>query len=161
MKYFCQSEAIAFYLQKYILYRKRKISYANGTFSNLLELVLKNKTERFLLPCSNLLNQSIPQSLDKENIVYSRATMFKTVCSDLSDLADVKYDMLVFFSPSDIESLFKNFPKFKQGGTRIAIFGNSTAVAAGDAKLRIDILAPSQKAPSMSSAIEQYIQENK
>jgi uroporphyrinogen-III synthase len=87
--------------------------------------------------------------------------MYKTVCSDLSDLADVKYDMLVFFSPSDIESLFKNFPLFKQNTTRIAAFGQSTAKAVEDANLRIDVMAPSPKAPSMSMAIEQYIQANK
>lgn len=87
--------------------------------------------------------------------------MFKTVCSDLSDLADVKYDMLVFFSPSDIESLFKNFPKFKQNNTRIAVFGKTTADAAQEAKLRLDITAPNPQSPSMSAAIEKYIIENK
>jgi uroporphyrinogen-III synthase len=107
------------------------------------------------------LKPSIPETLEKEKINYSKAMMYKTVCSDLSDLADVKYDMLVFFSPSDIESLFKNFPDFKQNNTRIAVFGPTTAKAVEDAKLRIDVMAPSPKAPSMSMAIELYIQENK
>lgn len=161
MKYFCTSEAIAFYLQKYILFRKRKIFYGSGTFSSLIEVILKQKGEKLLLPCSDLLNQTIPTELEKNGISHSKANMFKTVCSDLSDLADVKYDMLVFFSPSDIESLYKNFPKFKQNTTRIAVFGKTTADAAAENKLRIDIMAPNPKSPSMSSAIEQYIIENK
>lgn len=161
MKYFCMSEAIAFYLQKYIQYRKRKIFYGNGLFSEVMELIKKHRGESFLLPCSDILKQSIPEALDKEQVKYTKAIMYRTVCSDLSDLADVKYDMLVFFSPSDIESLFKNFPEFKQNTTRIAVFGNTTANAVRDANLRIDVMAPSAKAPSMSMAIEQYIQENK
>jgi uroporphyrinogen-III synthase len=159
MKYFCTSEAIAFYLQKYILFRKRKIFYGSGTFSSLIEVILKQKGEKLLLPCSDLLNQTIPAELEKNGISHSKANMFKTVCSDLSDLADVKYDMLVFFSPSDIESLFKNFPKFKQNTTKIAVFGQTTALAVENAKLRIDVMAPNPKAPSMSKAIELFIQQ--
>jgi len=161
MKYFCMSEAVAFYLQRYIQYRKRKIFYGQSTFNNLMESIKKHRGEKFLLPCSDQLKPSIPEILDKENIDYSKAVMYKTVCSDLSDLADVKYDMLVFFSPSDIESLFKNFPDFVQNSTRIAVFGPTTAKAVKDATLRIDVEAPNPKAPSMSMAIEQYIQENK
>lgn len=161
MKYFCMSEAIAYYLQKYIQFRKRKIFFGHSTFNELMEPIKKHKTERFLLPCSDILKPSIPEALDKEKIQYSKAIMYRTVCSDLSDLADVKYDMLVFFSPSDIESLFKNFPDFKQNNTRIAVFGTTTAKAVEDAKLRIDVMAPTPKAPSMSMAIEQYIQDNK
>ena len=161
MKYFCMSEAIAYYLQKYIQFRKRKIFFGHSTFQELMELIRKHKTEKFLLPCSDILKPSIPETLEKEKIQYSKAVMYRTVCSDLSDLADVKYDMLVFFSPSDIESLFKNFPLFKQEKTRIAAFGQTTAKAVEDAKLRIDVMAPSPKAPSMSMAIEQYIQANK
>lgn len=161
MKYFCMSEAIAYYLQKYIQFRKRKIFFGHSTFQELMEPIRKHKTEKFLLPCSDILKPSIPETLEKEKIQYSKAVMYRTVCSDLSDLADVKYDMLVFFSPSDIESLFKNFPLFKQEKTRIAAFGQTTAKAVEDAKLRIDVMAPSPKAPSMSMAIEQYIQANK
>jgi len=161
MKYFCMSEAIAYYLQKYIQFRKRKIFFGHSTFQELMEPIRKHKTEKFLLPCSDILKPSIPDTLEKEKIQYSKAVMYRTVCSDLSDLADVKYDMLVFFSPSDIESLFKNFPLFKQDKTRIAAFGQSTAKAVEDAKLRIDVMAPTPKAPSMSMAIEQYIQANK
>jgi uroporphyrinogen-III synthase len=161
MKYFCMSEAIAYYLQKYIQFRKRKIFFGHSTFQELMEPIRKHKTEKFLLPCSDILKPSIPETLEKEKIQYSKAIMYRTVCSDLSDLADVKYDMLVFFSPTDIESLFKNFPNFKQDKTRIAAFGQSTAKAVEDAKLRIDVMAPSPKAPSMSMAIEQYMQANK
>jgi uroporphyrinogen-III synthase len=161
MKYFCMSEAIAYYLQKYIQFRKRKIFFGHSTFQELMEPIRKHKTEKFLLPCSDILKPSIPETLEKEKIQFSKAVMYRTVCSDLSDLADVKYDMLVFFSPSDIESLFKNFPLFKQDKTRIAAFGQSTAKAVEDAKLRIDVMAPTPKAPSMSMAIEQYIQANK
>ncbi|MFN6378464.1 MAG: uroporphyrinogen-III synthase [Flavobacteriales bacterium] len=161
MKYFCMSEAIAYYLQKYIQFRKRKIFFGHSTFTELMESIKKHKGEKFLLPCSDILKPSIPEALEKDKIDYTKAIMYRTVCSDLSDLADVKYDMLVFFSPSDIESLFKNFPDFKQNTTRISVFGSTTAKAVEDAKLRIDVMAPNPKAPSMSMAIEQYILENK
>lgn len=161
LKYFCISEATAFYLQKYIVYRKRKVFVGKVKFSELMDLIKKHKQEKFLLPCSDLLKPSIPESLDATNINYSKAMMYRTVCSDLSDLSDVKYDMLVFFSPGGIESLFKNFPDFKQNNTRIAVFGPTTANAAEEAGLRVDVLAPNPKAPSMTMAIEQYIQSIK
>ena len=107
-----------------------------------------------------MLKPSIPAALDEIDVNYTKAVMYKTVCSDLSDLSDFKYDSLVFFSPSGIESLFKNFPDFTQGETQIATFGPTTAKAAEDAGLRIDINAPSKKAPSMSMAIEQHIKAN-
>lgn len=157
MKYFCLSEAAAFYLQKYVVYRKRKIFVGKGRFTDLMDLIKKHKTEKFLLPCSDLLKPSIPDLLEDGKINYSKATMYRTVCSDLSDLSEVKYDMLVFFSPSGIESLFKNFPDFKQGITKISVFGPTTAKATEEAGLRIDINAPNQKAPSMTMAIENYI----
>jgi len=161
LKYFCISEATAFYLQKYIVYRKRKVFVGKVKFSELMDMIKKHKQEKFLLPCSDLLKQSIPESLNATNINYSKAMMYRTVCSDLSDLSDVKYDMLVFFSPGGIESLFKNFPEFKQNNTRIAVFGPTTANAAEEAGLRVDVLAPNPKAPSMTMAIEQYIQSIK
>ncbi len=157
MKYFCMSEAIAYYLQNYIQFRKRKIFFGHSTFQELMVQIKKHSDERFLLPCSDILKPSIPDTLKKEKIKFSKAMMYKTVCSDLSDLADVKYDMLIFFSPADIESLFKNFPDFKQETTKIAVFGPTTAKAVEDAKLRIDLMAPSPKAPSMSMALEHYI----
>lgn len=161
MKYFCMSEAIAYYLQKYIQFRKRKIFFGQSTFNDLMEPIKKHKQEKFLLPCSDLLKPSIPETLTREKINFSKAVMYRTVCSDLSNLADVTYDMLVFFSPADIESLFKNFPKFKQNSTRIAVFGQTTAKAVQDAKLKIDVMAPTPKAPSMSMALEQFIKENR
>ena len=157
MKYFCMSEAIAYYLQNYIQFRKRKIFFGHSTFQELMVQIKKHSDERFLLPCSDILKPSIPDTLKKEKIKFSKAMMYKTVCSDLSDLADVKYDMLIFFSPADIESLFKNFPDFKQETTKIAVFGPTTAKAVEDAKLRIDLMAPTPKAPSMSMALEHYI----
>lgn len=157
MKYFCISESVAFYLQHHIVYRKRKIFVGKVRFADMVDLLKKHKQERFLLPCSDLLKPSIPETLEKLGLNYTKAVMYRTVCSDLSDLAEVKYDVLVFFSPSGIESLFKNFPDFEQGKTRIAVFGPTTAKAAEASGLRIDINAPTAKAPSMSMAIEQHI----
>jgi len=161
MKYFCLSEATAFYLQKYVLFRKRKIFTGAVKFQDLIDIIKKHKSEKYLLPCSDLLKASIPEALEKEKIDYTRADMYKTVCSDLSDLADVYYDMLVFFSPSGIESLFKNFPDFKQNDTVIAAFGPTTAHAVESAGLRLDLSAPQPKAPSMSMAIDQFIAAQK
>jgi uroporphyrinogen-III synthase len=157
MKYFCLSETTAFYLQKYVVYRKRKIFHGRVTFLELVEIMKKHKQEKFLVPCSNLLKPSIPELLIENKFHHSIAPMYRTVCSDLSDLAEVKYDMLVFFSPSGIESLMKNFPDFEQGDTVLATFGPTTAKAAEAAGLRIDVLAPHPKAPSMSMAIQQFI----
>jgi uroporphyrinogen-III synthase len=157
MKYFCLSESTAFYLQKYVVYRKRKIFHGQVKFQELMDLIKKHKSERFLLPCSDLLKPSIPQALEEGKINYTRATMYRTVASDLSDLSDVKYDMLVFYSPGGIESLFRNFPDFVQGETRIATFGPTTQEAAKEAGLRVDVPAPTVSAPSMTMAIEHYI----
>jgi uroporphyrinogen-III synthase len=161
MKYFCVSEAVAFYLQTYVVYRKRKIFHGKQTFSDLVDILKKHKKEKFLVPCSNIQNGSIPAILEKEGFEHQNATLYKTVCSDLSDLTDVKYDMLVFYSPSGIESLFKNFPKFKQNNTKIAAFGTTTAKAAIDAGLKLDVHAPQPGAPSMTMAIENFIKANK
>ena len=157
MKYFCISESTAYYLQKYVVYRKRKIFHGQVRLPELMTIIKKHKKEKFLLPSSNLLKASIPAALDELGVDYSRACMYNTVCSDLSDLTDVKYDVLVFFSPSGIESLFQNFPDYVQGDTKIAVFGPTTSKAAEAAGLRIDINAPTAKAPSMTMAIEQYI----
>tara|TARA_Y100001954_G_C15818417_1_gene608679 strand:- start:400 stop:1146 length:747 start_codon:yes stop_codon:yes gene_type:complete len=157
MKYFCLSESTAFYLQKYVVYRKRKIFHGQVRMPELIPIIKKHKKEKFLLPCSDLLKPSIPAVLDEIGIEYKKAVMYKTVCSDLSDLSEVKYDILVFFSPSGIESLFKNFPDFVQGDTKIATFGPTTAKAALAAGLKINIQAPTKTAPSMTMAIEQHI----
>ena len=159
MKYFCVSEATAFYLQKYIVYRKRKIFYGNGRFDDLIKVSAKHKGENFLLPLADIHKQSIPQLLDEAGFNYTKAIMYKTVLSDLSDLADIKYDILVFFSPSGIKSLLKNFPNFEQKETSIAAFGPTTAKAVEEAGLRLDIKAPHPKAPSMTMALEQYVKD--
>lgn len=157
MKYFCLSEAIAFYLQKYVVYRKRKIFYGKSTITELAEILKKHKSENFLLPCSDILRQDIPTTLTNAGISFTKVILYRTVAADLSDLTDVKYDLLVFFSPSGIESLFKNFPKFKQNSTCIAAFGPTTANAVLKHNLRLDIHAPQPAAPSMTMAIEQFI----
>ena len=159
MKYFCQSEAVAYYLQKYVVYRKRKIYVGNRTFPELTKLIKKHKTEKFLLPSSDKLKPLIPTELDKLGVNWKRVNLYRTVVSDLSDLENVFYDVLVFFSPSGIDSLFKNFPGFKQNNTRIAVFGNSTVKAATEAGLKCDITAPSPETPSMTMALDKYIKE--
>ncbi len=159
MKYFCISESTAYYLQNYIVYRKRKVFVGNLRFEELMDLIKKHKGERFLLPCSDIQKSAIPDLLDKEKINYTKAVMYRTVASDLSDLKDIKYDMLVFFSPSGIESLFKNFPDFKQDKTKIAAFGPTTAKAVTDHGLTCDLNAPLPNAPSMSMAIEQFLKK--
>ena len=158
-KYFCQSEAVAFYLQKYVVYRKRKVYVGERSIQDLESVFKKFQKETFLFPTSDLLKQDVPDYLDHLKIKWQRAILYKTVVSDLSDLRDVYYDILVFFSPSGIESLFKNFPDFKQNNTRIAVYGNSTIKAAEDSNLRIDIKAPTPETPSMTMAIEKYIEE--
>ncbi len=160
MKYFCISEAAAFYLQKYIVYRKRKIFYGNGMFSDLTELMKKHKDEKFLVPLSHIHKQEIPQLLEAGGYKFTKAILYKTVSSDLSDLKDVNYDILVFFSPSGIKSLVQNFPEFEQNHTKIASFGPSTAKAVKDAGLRLDIEAPTVQAPSMTMALEQFIKKH-
>lgn len=157
MKYFCISEAAAFYLQKYIVYRKRKIFYGNGRFDDLVEIMKKHKSEKFLVPLSHIHKQDIPQLLNDGGFEYTKAILYRTVSSDLSDLQDVNYDILVFFSPSGIKSLIQNFPGFEQNSTKIASFGPTTAKAVKDAGLRLDIEAPTAKAPSMTMALEQFI----
>ena len=159
LKYFCQSEAVAYYLQKYVVYRKRKIYVAERTFTDLTKIIKKHKDETFLLPSSDKLKENIPETLNKMAINWDRAILFKTVVSDLSDLEDVFYDILVFFSPSGIDSLFKNFPDFKQKDTRIAVFGSSTVAAANNAGLQCNIQAPTPETPSMTMALEKYILE--
>lgn len=161
LKYFCISESTAYYLQKYVVYRKRKIFHGKQTFAELVDLIKKHKEENFLLPCTDIHKQEITTLLDQQNIKYSKAILYRTVASDLSDLADIKYDMLVFFSPSGIESLLMNFPKFKQATTKIAAFGATTATAVKQAGLRLDIHAPQPMYPSMTMAIEHFIKNNK
>jgi len=159
MKYFCISEAVAYYLQKYVTYRKRKIFFGKQTIEELVEVMKKHKGEKFLLPCTDILRDTIPLTLEEYNINFSKAILYRTVASDLSDLEEVHYDMLVFFSPGGIESLLKNFPKFKQNGTLIAAFGPTTANAVVKNNLRLDVHAPQPNAPSMTGAIELFVKD--
>jgi len=157
MKYFCISESTAYYLQKYVIFRKRKIFHGKQTFADMMDVIKKHKDDKFLLPCTDIANVEGSELLEKAKISYTKAVIYKTVCSDLSDLANVNYDVIVFFSPSGIKSLFQNFPDFKQNLTRIAAFGATTAKAVEDANLYVDIKAPNPQAPSMTMALEQYV----
>jgi uroporphyrinogen-III synthase len=158
MKYFSISESTAYYLQKYVQYRKRKVFHSKESFTNLCELVKKHKAEKFLLPCSDIHKQEIPKMLEENKIFYRKAIIYRTLASDLTDLEISDYHMLVFFSPSGIKSLYKNFPDFKQNDTVIAAFGPSTAKAVTDAGLKLNIQVPNKNAPSMTMAIEQFLQ---
>ena len=157
MKYFCQSEAVAFYLQKYVVYRKRKIYVGKRSFSELSPLIKKYKDEKFLLPNTDKVKPEVSETMNALGVNWKLATFYKTVISDLSDLADVYYDVLVFFSPSGIDSLFHNFPDFQQNDTRIAVFGDTTIKAVEEKGLRVDIAAPTKETPSMTMALEKYI----
>ena len=158
-KYFCQSEAVAYYLQKYVVYRKRKIYVGTRSIKDLESTFKKFAKESYLFPTSDQLKPEVPEFFDQLKINWKRAILYRTVVSDLSDLRDVYYDILVFFSPSGIESLFKNFPDFKQNNTRIAVYGNSTIQAAEEAGLKINIHAPTPETPSMTMAIEKYVEK--
>jgi len=157
MKYFCVSEQTSNYLQKYIVIRKRKIFTGEKTAQDVIELVKKHKVERFLYPCSDVRREDIPKFLDENEYTFKEMILYKTVSSDLSDLAEVNYDIIVFYSPSGVKSLFDNFPDFKQNNTRLAAFGPTTSKAVRDANLILDIEAPLPNAPSMTGALEAYI----
>ena len=157
MKYFCISDQTANYLQKYIVIRKRKIFTGSKTAQDLIEILKKHKNEKYIFPCSNIRKNDIPDFLNQNGYKFTEAIIYNTVASDLSDLANVNYDIIAFFSPSGINSLFVNFPDFKQNKTRIAAFGPTTAQAVKDAGLALDIQAPMPDAPSMTGALEAYI----
>ncbi|TDN95238.1 uroporphyrinogen-III synthase [Salegentibacter sp. 24] len=159
LKYFCLSEAVAYYLQKYVVYRKRKIYVGKRTFADLSPLIKKYKNEKFLLPSSDMLKPDVPKTLNKLGVEWKQATFYRTVVSDLSHLRDVTYDILVFFSPSGIKSLFENFPDFEQKETKIAVFGNTTIKAAKEHGLTVNIKAPTPDTPSMTMALQKYIAE--
>ena len=157
MKYFSISESTAYYLQKYVQFRKRKIFHSKENFSLLVELIRKHKNEKFLLPCSDVHKQDVPKMLEDIKVSYKKAIIYRTLASDMSDIDITKFDMIVFFSPSGVKSLFKNYPDFKQGNIVIAALGPSVAKAVKDAGLRLDIEAPTKVAPSITTAIEQYL----
>ncbi|MEP2669974.1 MAG: uroporphyrinogen-III synthase [Cyclobacteriaceae bacterium] len=157
MKYFCINEQTAYYLQKYIVIRKRKIFSGLRDTKDLLEIIKKHKNEKFLFPCSDIRINDIPDFLKENNFNYSEAVIYHTMAANLSDLTDVYYDILAFFTPAGINSLLLNFPDFKQNNTRIAAFGPTTSKAVRDAGLILDIEAPHPNAPSMTGALELYI----
>lgn len=157
MKYFCISEAVALYIQKYIPYRKRKIFTGHRNITDLTGILQKHTGEKFLLPCADVLRDIIPDTLAENNITFSKAVLYRTVASDLSDLENVYYDMLVFFTPTAVQSLFINFPEFRQNKTLIAAFGHTTVNALKEHNLRLDIQAPTPENPSMTGAIGYFI----
>lgn len=159
MKYFCVSEQTSNYLQKYIQIRKRKVFTGQKTAADLLVLIQKHKTEKFLFPCSDKRRNDIPEFMGSNDLHLTEAVMYETVSSDLSDLTNVFYDILCFFSPSGIKSLVENFPGYQQNKTRIAAFGPTTAKAVIEAGLQLDIEAPMPNAPSMTGALEIYIKK--
>lgn len=159
MKYFCITENVAFYLQKYIVYRKRKIFHGKARFQDLIDVLVKHREDNFFVPLSVPHNAEIPELLEKNDIRFTIGTLYKTISSDFSDIKDFDFDILVFYSPSGIKSLRDNFPGFVQGDIKIAAFGPTTACAVANEGLRLDINAPNPKAPSMTMALDEYLKE--
>ena len=163
MKYFCVTETIALYIQKYVQYRKRKVFFGStGKMDDLLPTMVKHKTEKYLVPLSSVHNDDIKEMLDAKKINHTECVMYRTVSNDFSDeeKAAFDYDMLVFFSPTGVKALFQNFPDFKQGDIKIAAFGPATAKEVVAQGLRLDLEAPSQKFPSMTMALKDYLKKN-
>lgn len=162
MKYFCVTETISLYIQKYVQYRKRKVFFGTtGKIDDLVPTMAKHKQEKYLVPMSDVHNDSITMMLDAKKLQHKECVMYRTVSNDFTpeEVKTFDYDMLIFFSPSGIESLTKNFPNFDQGEIAIATFGPSTAKAAKDANLRVDLEAPTEKYPSMTGALQHYLLE--
>ncbi len=161
MKYFCVTEAVALYIQKYVQYRKRKIFFGNtGKIDDLIPSIVKHKAEKYLVPMSDVHNDDVKNLLDKNKIQHTEAVMYRTVSNDFAPDEAFDYDMLVFFSPAGISALKKNFPDFDQKEIKIGTFGSTTAQAVRDAGLRLDLEAPSVQAPSMTAALDMFIKEN-
>lgn len=158
-KFFCVTESIAFYLQKYVVYRKRKIFYGNNNFNDLMESILKHKEDDFLIPLTENHNSDISQTLSKNNIKHSIGCFYRTISSDMKSVNLNDYGIIVFFSPLGIKSLFENFPDFKQAELCIGTFGPTTAKAALDAGLRIDVQAPTPESPSITAALDCFIKK--
>lgn len=158
MKYFCSTESTALYLQKYIQYRKRKIFFANPKQDDLIKLIQKHKDERFLLPCTDINKGGLVEELTDQKVKFTRATLYRTIPSDFSEIDMEMFEMLVLFSPYGIEALMEGVPDFQQGEKLIAAFGPATCQAAIDAGFKVHIEAPSAAAPSMSMAIDQYLE---
>jgi len=161
MKYFCTSEQIALYIQKYVQYRKRKVFFgATGKFKDLIPTIVKHKNEKYFVPMSDVHNDEIKDALDAKGIQHTEAVMYRTVSNDFTEEEKFDYDMLLFFSPAGISSLLKNFPNFVQGDIAIGCFGPATAKAVKDAGLRLDLEAPTVETPSMTAALDKFIGEH-
>ncbi len=160
MKYFCITENVAFYLQKYIVYRKRKIFHGKAKFQHLVDIIAKHRDDTYFVPLSDPHNSEIPELLDKNNINYTIGILYKTISRQFTNPKDFDYDMMVFYSPSEIKSLKTNFPDFVQGDIKIATFGATTASAAKNEGLRLDINAPNPSAPSMTMALDNFLKEH-
>jgi len=160
MKYFCVTETVALYIQKYVQYRKRKIFFgATGKIEDLIPFILKHKTEKYFVPMSDVHNDDVKNLLDKNGIQHTEGVMYRTVSNEFK-AEDFDYDMLVFFSPAGVSSLKKNFPDFEQKDIKIGTFGSTTAQAVRDAGLRLDLEAPTVQAPSMTAALDMFIKDN-
>ena len=160
MKYFCVTETIALYIQKYVQYRKRKVFYGTtGKIVDLVPLMVKHKTEKFLVPMSDVHNNSVTELLDAKKLEHKECVMYRTVSDDFTpeEVEQFDYDMLMFFSPAGLNALTKNFPDFEQGDIRIAAFGPATAKEVTDRGLRLDLKAPTPEFPSMTGALKDYL----
>lgn len=158
MKYFCITEAVALYLQKFILYRKRKVFFsADGSSRGLQDILTKHKNEKYLLPVSDNGKADLAHHLEKHGIKYADVTLYRMISNDISSVMKDEYDMIVFFSPNSVQTLFEHNPQFKQNGTRIGAFGPTTSKAVEDYGMHLDIKAPAPNAPSMVSALELFL----
>jgi len=161
MKYFCVTEAVALYIQKYVQYRKRKIFFgSSGKIEDLIPFITKHHSEKYLTPMSDVHTDDIKNMLDKLKVQHAEVVMYRTVSNDFTEEEEFDYDMLLFFSPAGVISLQKNFPDFEQKDIKIGTFGTTTAQAVRDAGFRLDLEAPTVKAPSMTAALEMFIKEN-
>lgn len=162
MKYFCITEAVALYLQKFILYRKRKVFFsADGSTAGLLEVIGKHKNEKYIVPTSDSGKADVAQYMQKHNIPYAEVTLYRMVSNDITLVMEASYDMIVFFSPFSVQTLFEHYPKYQQKTTMIGAFGPTTSKAVEDSGLRLDIKAPAPNAPSMVSALEIFLGDTK
>ncbi|HLG36340.1 MAG TPA: uroporphyrinogen-III synthase [Bacteroidia bacterium] len=160
VKYFCLSETVGYYLQKYVVFRKRRIFFGNQTIEDLLKIIYKFPEEKYLVPCSDTPKQRVLEVLAERKLNFKKAVIYKALCADLAEINIRLYDIIVLFSPLDVKSLFKNFPKFRQQNVRIAAFGPAVVQAVNKAKLRLDIMAPIPGAPSMPVVLDHYIRKS-
>ena len=161
IKYFCITETISHYIQKYVQYRKRKVFFGEtGKIADLMPMIQKHKNEKYFIPQSDVHSNELTDMLDARGITYSSGVMYRTVSNDFSAEESFDYDMLVFFSPSGIQSLMKNFPNYEQGNTVIATFGPATAKSVEDAGLRLDLQAPTPEFPSITAALDAYLKQH-